>query len=635
MPVLHAENLSKSYGPQVLFDDATLTLRQGERVGLVGVNGSGKSTLARVLAGLEPVDSGTLSRRRGATIEYLEQRPDFDPNRTAREIVVEGLAAWSEARARYDEIAAALAKGGGDVEALLAAQAEAEADIERLGGWGKDHQVDAMLGHLGIHRPDDPVGTFSGGEQRRVALARILLAEPSLAILDEPTNHLDVETIDWLEGFLLNEYRGAILLITHDRYLLDRVATRTLELDRGKVYAYDGGYEDYLEAKAERLAHAARVEQNRQNFLRRELDWLRRQPKARGTKQKARIERAEEAMAQRAPRAERVANLALETSRSGKTILELRGVSIERYGRNLVRGLDLYLTEGERIGIVGRNGAGKTTLLRALLGEIPPSKGQVVIGQNTKFAYFDQGRSGLDEKASILENVSEGHAKIDVFGEPIDPRAYLERFLFDPDKQRTPVAALSGGERARVALAKLLRHRANVVVLDEPTNDLDVATLGALEQMLVESGATALVVTHDRYFLDRVATSILAFEGDGKVVCYPGNYEAYLRLRAQSQSEPATEKPTEPATDAKAKRPKQQKALTYREEKELEGILGAIEEAETKVADLEAKLSDPGIYADGDKVRDLMAALEAAKIEANRLVARWEELEAKKEAAKA
>lgn len=639
MPVLHAQNLSKSYGPQILLDDATLTLRTGERIGLVGVNGSGKSTLARILAGLESHDAGEISRRRGAQVEYLEQRPEFDPKRTAREIVTEGLSAWTEAKARYDEIGAALSRGGGDVDALLEAQTHAAADVERLGGWDPTHRIDAMLGHLGIHRPDDAVGNFSGGEQRRVALAKILVARPTLAILDEPTNHLDVETIDWLENHLGNEYPGAILLITHDRYLLDRVATRTLELSAGKVFSYDGGYEDYLEAKAERMAHEARAEQNRQNFLRRELEWLRRQPKARTTKQKARIERAEEAKAVRGPRAEQVASFALEETRSGKTILELRKVTLGIGDRVLVRDLDLYLTQGERIGIVGRNGTGKTTLLRALLGEHPVAKGEIVVGQNTQFAYFDQSRSGLDDDASILDNIAEGQGRIEIGGRVMDPRAYLERFLFDPDKVRTKVSALSGGERARVALAKLLRHGANLVILDEPTNDLDVATLGALEQMLVESGATAIVVTHDRYFLDRVATAILAFEGDGKVVRYAGNYDTYQRLRAESQrkeSEAATPRNEAEATTGKASRPRSTpKGLSFREQKELDGIMGTIEVAEEKVSTLETKLADPAIYAQGgDEVKSLLEALESAKTEAARLLARWEELESKREAAK-
>jgi ATP-binding cassette subfamily F protein uup len=321
VPVLAAQDLHKSYGPQHILRGVTLTLRTGERVGLVGNNGSGKSTLARILGGVEAPDSGSISRRRGADVAYLDQDPTFAPELTPRLIVEGGLAAWSDAKARHDRASNSLARGHGELDALVAEQEQAAADVERLGGWDMMHKVEAILGHVGVIRPDQPIGTLSGGERRRTALARILVARPALAILDEPSNHLDVETVEWLEGYLLDEYPGALLLITHDRYLLDRVATRTLEIDQGVVHAYDGGYEDYLEAKAERLAHEARTEQNRQNFLRRELEWLRRQPKARTTKQKARIDRAETAKDKAPPRQEKTAVLALDAVRTGKTIL--------------------------------------------------------------------------------------------------------------------------------------------------------------------------------------------------------------------------------------------------------------------------------------------------------------------------
>ena len=632
MPILTAEALEKSFGVHVVLDKVDLSIHDGERVGLVGANGAGKSTLAKILAGCEPPDAGTLARRRDAEVAYLDQEPRLDESRSPREVVRAGLREWSNAKERYEAASAALASGDGDAAVLLAEQERAAADVERLGGWERMHAVDAMLGHLGVTDPERKIAVLSGGERRRVALAKILVSQPALAILDEPTNHLDVETVDWLEQYLLDEYRGALLLVTHDRYLLERVCTRTLEIDRGKVYSYAGGYELYLEQKAERLAHESRTEQNRQNLLRREIEWLRRQPKARTTKQKARIERAEAALAVKAPSAEKTTALELEEQRSGKTILELRGVSLDRGGRRLVRALELYLTQGERVGVVGKNGTGKSTLLSALVGEIDPSEGQVVVGKNTAIAYFDQRRSGLVDGKSILDNVAGDRTAITLGGEVLDPHVYLERFLFDRHKQRQDVGSLSGGERARVALAKLLRQSANLVLLDEPTNDLDVGTLAALEAMLVDFGGTSIVVTHDRYFLDRIATSILAFEGDGRVVRYAGNYDAYRRAKetavAQSPADETKKRPT-PGVRAPGREPK--KGLTHAEKKELEAIVDEVEAADREVARLEEKLADPATYTKGgEEVKSLHGQLETARTRAAERMARWEDLEAKR-----
>ena len=638
MPILTAQDLQKSYGPQQILRGVTLTIRTGERVGLVGNNGSGKSTLARILGGVEAVDGGTIARRRGAEVAYLDQDPSFDPTLTPRQIVQGGLAAWSEAKARHERASTALSRGHGDMAALVAEQEQAAADVERLGGWDMMHEVEAIMGHVGVLRPDGLIGTLSGGERRRTALARILVARPALAILDEPSNHLDVETVEWLEGYLIDEYEGALLLITHDRYLLDRVAERTLEIDQGLVHSYDGGYQDYLEAKAERLMHEARTESNRQNFLRTEIEWLRRQPKARSTKQKARIDRAEAAKAAPPPKQEKTAQLALDAMRAGKTILELRKLTLEIGGLTLVKDLDFILTSGERLGVVGRNGTGKTTLLRAILGDLAPAKGEVVLGKNTKIAYFDQHRAQLDDQKSIFDNVAGDNSRIEVGGQQYDVRGYLERFLFDGYKQRQPVGSLSGGERARVALAKILSRGANLVILDEPTNDLDVATLGALEQLLVDFDGCAVTVTHDRYFLNRVATSILAFQGDGAVVRYAGNYDDYRTQRARADEEKAREQAARAAATAPKEREKPREAvklkLTYAEQKELDGLPDKVEAADKAVAELEAELADPALYATrGSEVAALTAELTKRKAEAARILSRWEALETKREAA--
>ncbi|HET9952864.1 MAG TPA: ABC-F family ATP-binding cassette domain-containing protein [Polyangiaceae bacterium] len=652
MPIIQAHGVSKTYGTRSVLRDVELTIRTRERVGMVGSNGAGKSTLARILAGIEAPDTGNVSRRRGASVVYLSQTPKFEQEISAEETLLEALTAWRDAVARHEAATRAVTTtSGAELDTWLEAQHRAAEDVERLGGWDQRHRAVALLGHVGIQDSKALVTRMSGGEQRRVALARMLLQNPDLAILDEPTNHLDAETIEWLEQYLIEEHTGAVLLITHDRYLLDRVAERTFEINDGQVFSYDGGYELYLEQKAERDAQAARTEQNRQNFLRRELEWLQRQPKARTTKQKARIERAEAAKQAIAPKREANLELELETVRAGKTILELRELSLDMPGegprRPLIRNLDLFLARGEIIGIVGPNGSGKTSLLRAILGELSPQSGRIVVGQNTKIAYFDQNRTGLKEEASIYENVSEDQSTIELGGTALDPRSYLERFNFDRYAQRQPVGSLSGGERARVALAKLLRQPSNLLLMDEPTNDLDVRTLGALESMLLDAGATALVVTHDRWFLDRIASRILAFENDARVVVYPGNYSSFARLRREArEAHEAVQKQQAAALAAETAKkeaerkkvagpteapPAKPKPLNRAERDELAQLPDRIERAEQLVTELTHQLSDPAAHSGGgSRAAEILKQLDATKLEVERLMARWEELETRK-----
>ena len=548
MPVLTAHAVTKAYGLKPLFENATFTIKRGEKVALLGPNGTGKSTLLRVLAGLEPLDTGSIDRRRDASILYLPQEPQLDPSLTPREIAREGLALWHAAKLRYDEVSHRIGEGE-MTDALMAEQASLAEDVERLGGWSRDHEVDEILLHLGVHDVERPVGTMSGGERRRVALARILVAKPDLAIFDEPTNHLDADTIAWLEEYLVREFPGAVLLVTHDRYLLDHVASRVLDLEYGQVAEYTkrndhvGAFEDFLEQKEERYAHAERVESNRQNFLRKEIEWLRRGPKARSTKQKARIQRAETAINAEGLRVRgEVELVGLEdgSSRLGGTILELVNVGLELGGRRLIDDLSLRLVKGNRIGIVGPNGAGKTTLLKLVTGELTPTNGKVVRGVQTKFAYFDQARTTLKDDWTVLDNVAErehsdkvGAGMVTIGDRVLGMRAYLELFLFEGAALRRKVSALSGGERARVALALALKTGANVLLLDEPTNDLDIATLGSLAELIESWPGCVLVVSHDRFFLDRVVTSILAFEGDGKVQLYAGNWESYSEQKRE------------------------------------------------------------------------------------------------------
>jgi len=641
MPILDASQLRKFVSDRTLFDDVQLTIRRGEKIGLVGRNGSGKSTLGRVLAGLEEADGGRISRRRDSTVAYLPQEPRFEPGRTVREVVLESLTEWSATRRRFDALTEALsAATDPEVLARLAAeQAEVGETLERHGGWEREHEAEMTVGNLGISDAGRLVETLSGGEARRVALAQLLVGEPDLAILDEPTNHLDLATIEWLEEYLRDRFKGALLLISHDRAVLDAVTTRTLEIHDGRVDSYDGGYARYLLAKAEREALADRTWRNTQNFLRREVEWLRRAPKARGTKQKARISRAEAALDQRAPKAERQADLRLQSARQGKTILDLKGLALERAGKQLVTDLDLALRPGDRIGIVGPNGSGKTSLLLAILGQLAPLRGEIVRGTNTRIGYLDQARSELDPKASVREAAVGDASEIAIGEERLSVGSYLERFLFDRKQQRVRVGELSGGERARVCLARLLAQQSNLLILDEPTNDLDVATLAALEAMLLDFDGSILLVSHDRWLLDRVATGILAFEGDGRVEYHVGNYSDYRerRERALAASSSQSTKSARAASaqagralaSASAKKDAPQK-LSQKERRELAGLFESIETAEQVVADLQARLADPETYQrPREEVATIQRDLEAAESEAARLTERWEELEAR------
>jgi len=649
MSVLIAENVFKSFGAQEVLTGVGIVLQPGERVALLGVNGSGKSTFAKILAGELAPDSGEVRRSKGLRISYFAQEPNLAPNKTAREVVAEGLGPWKEAHERHEAISSELA--GADetkMRALLAEQEKCGAAIERLGGWERMHQVERCLEHMGVERRDAPCSELSGGEKRRVALARLLVSQPDLAILDEPTNHLDVETIEWLEQELVNNFKGALLFITHDRYMLDRVAQRIVEIDRSEAYSYKGGWDSYLEAKAERAAHDARSEANRQNFLRTELEWLSRSPQARTTKQKARIQRVESVRDQAGPKAQKGASkITVREARTGRTIIDIVDLSLTLGDKPLIKNLDLFLAKGDRIGVLGRNGAGKTSLFRTILGQLEPTGGKIVLGETMRVGYFEQARANLDPEESIFENVIGNRGEIQLGNDRITPYAYLGRFQFERKRARDKVKLLSGGERARVALAKMLVDPVNLLLLDEPTNDLDVITLSALEDMLVTTGATAIVITHDRYFLDRIATSILAFEGEGRVVRYASAHQALeaakarpkastAKLAAAKRAAPEPLSSAAPAPSAVSSVPTGGTGpkLTYAERIDLEGILDRISECETTVESIEAELSSPESQGrGGEHFAEIGKRLHNAQADLEKVLERWEYLEAKQTAA--
>jgi ABC transport system ATP-binding/permease protein len=647
MPVLSARGLSKAFGARAVLEDVTLTIARHERVGLLGDNGAGKSTLLSILAGTEPTDGGLIERRRGARFMALEQAPKLPADASARDVVRAGLGEWSRVKSRYDELLAVDVAAMAEAAMLAHAgeQSEVAARLEELGGFDLDHRVDHILRKVGVRELDQRVGTMSGGEQRRVALAQILLSSPDLAILDEPTNHLDTDTIEWLETFLTEEYRGAVLVVSHDRYFLDAVCQRMFELELGKVYEYTGGYSDYVEAKAIRLEHEARAEQNRMNLVRREQAWLRRGAKARSTKQKARIQRAETLIATEGPKRTEALSLASvgpEISRLGNTILELDDVSLGFGNRTLVKGLTTKLVAGDRLGIVGPNGAGKTTLLKAILGELEPTAGAVVVGKNTKIALLDQSRAAVVESWCVFDNVAgfenalaKGGGNATLGDREVTLRVYLEHFGFDGHAQRRAASSLSGGERARVALAMALKEGKNLLVLDEPTNDLDTRTLAAVEELLESWPGCALIVSHDRAFLDSVTNGILAFEEDAAVVRYAGNYQSYLTQRRASvrkTAEPPRSTPPPKEQEPKVSPPSSaKKPLNFNERRELEGLMDKIGALEAEVLRLAERLSSPELYAGpADEASKVRAAHQTAESEVARLYARWEELEARK-----
>ena len=649
--LLTVQHLAKRYGTRQVLDDVSFVVDDGDRIALVGVNGAGKSTLLRFLAADDVTvgrdngpDAGLITRRRGLTIEYVAQEPALDPDQTVGVTLREGLRGHAEAiaaLARVDARLTALAEAGTDAGAELDASLEAQAHLHEriaaLGGWDQDHEIRGLSAALAIPPETARVGALSMGERRRVALARALLARPELLALDEPTNHLDAATTEWLEQRLI-ERGGALLLVTHDRYFLDRVATRIIELDRGRIHGHDGGYREFLARQAERWSTEDEGRRQRAAFVRRELGWIRRRAPARPTKQKARIDRFDAAVDAGTEELDRTPPAVLRLgsgSRLGGTILELLEASKRAPdGRVLFEDLTVRWKHGDRIGVVGVNGAGKTTLIRAILGQQPLDAGRVVVGQNTRFAFMDQARTSLDDAHTVLEEIAGDDEEIALADGSVHVRTFLRMLLFEDSLADAKVGVLSGGERNRVQLAKLLRDAGNFLILDEPTNDLDVLTLGVLEETLAQYAGCALIVSHDRWFLDKVATGILAFEGDGRVVFYEGSCTDYLDKRAAraeaaaaalaAAAAPATSKAAAPAPA-----PARARKRTFKERQELAGMEGAIAAAEAEVARREAELADPDLYARrGAEVPALTAGLGAARAEVERLFARWAELDA-------
>lgn len=613
--IASASQLVVRYGPHTVLGSATLAMNEGERIGLVGRNGCGKSTFLQIAAGTLEPDSGEFTRRRDLVTGYLPQVFDLDDQANVHDNILAGAKVVLNLIAEYESV---------PPESIRSA--ELLDRINHFDGWTLESRVKTLISHL--HAPDAErlVGSLSGGERRRVALCRALLARPDFLILDEPTNHLDTESIEWLEDFLAR-YAGTCLFVTHDRYFLDRISTRVVELSRGQFYSYDGNYTDYLLARAERQAVEEMQEHKRQRFLKKELEWVRRQPSARRTKSVDRVERYFEMAGQEAPEQELDVDMIIPPApKFANRVLTLREVGVELNGRWLFQHLDLDLAAGERLGVVGRNGLGKSTLLRVMLGDQAPTTGEVERGTRTEINYVDQNRLQLNDEKTVWEEVGGNSESVKLGEETLSLRTYLRRFLFTEERINTKISQLSGGERSRVLLAKILKRGGNLLVLDEPTNDLDLGTLRLLEEALVGFKGSVIVVSHDRYFLNRVCTTTLAFEGDGVVRHWVGNYDYFLQKRAeQATFATAFEKPkAAPVKPAAAEKPRK---LKWKEERELEAMEETILVAEEEAARFDEIFAAPDFYTKhGSDYAAFEAQRKAAHDEVARLYARWEEL---------
>ena len=617
MTLLSANEIRLAYGHQTLLDGVTVAISGGEKVGLVGRNGCGKTSLLKILANENQADSGELSARRGLRIGYLPQEFELDPGLSVYDNIAAGAADVASAVTRYEN-------GDGSESEL----ADLLTLIEHTDGWNLDARIKSLSNALFTPPLESETGPLSGGEKRRVALCSALASQPDLLLLDEPTNHLDSESIRWLEDFL-KTYTGAVIFVTHDRYFLNVIATRIIEISRGKAYSHPGNYTAFLESKAARQEIAENTEKKRQKFLKDELKWVKAGVKARTTKSRSRLNAFYEVKDQDAFVPEGEIDLLIPPPpRLGNTIVDLEDVSITLGDRTLFRHMNLSLEEGQCTGVVGKNGVGKSTLLKICLQQLEPTSGKAILGKQVKINYIDQSRMQLDGTGSLLDEISDGNEKIEFGDENIGARAYLRRFLFSDERINERVDLLSGGEHARLMLAKVLKTGGNLIVLDEPTNDLDLQSLRILEEALAAFRGTILVVSHDRYFLDRICDQIVAFEDDGVKVT-PGNFSYYLEKRqarenaARAQATAANRSAKKRASNKKEKPRK----LTMAEAKELETLEDKAMEADDVVTTLQEKLSSPDIQTDFEQIPVIMAELEAAKKVADELINRWEFLE--------
>ncbi|MDQ8733793.1 ABC-F family ATP-binding cassette domain-containing protein [Paenibacillus sp. LHD-38] len=633
MHSLSVEHITKSYGEKLLFENVTFGVEDGDKVGIIGVNGTGKSTFLKVIAGLEPADSGTISIGNRVTVRMLSQDPVFAPNETTLEHVLGGDTPQLRAVQAYAAAMEAIELKPSDA-ALQEQLIKANQLMDEFDAWQLESDAKMALSKLGIYDFEAKVETLSGGQRKRVAMAAALLLPSDVLILDEPTNHIDNDSVAWLEG-MLQKRRGALLMITHDRYFLDRVSNRVIELDKGQAHFYQANYSRFLELKLDREEREASTESKRQNLLRNELAWIRRGAKARSTKQKARIDRFEALKADAPKQAGGKMDVSVASTRLGRKIVEIEAVT-KRFGdRTLIRDFSYIAVPEDRVGIVGRNGSGKSTLLKLITGQLTPDEGTVDLGATVKLGWFSQEHEEMDQSLRVIEYIREAAEQVKTAdGTTISAGQMLERFLFSPTMQWTPISKLSGGEKRRLQLLRVLMNAPNVLLLDEPTNDLDISTLTVLEDYLDDFPGVVFVVSHDRYFLDRTVDKIVAFEGDGVITHHTGNYSDYQEFVAKhgaaapaATAAPKTAAAVVPSsTEAPAKAAGKERTLkmSYKDQKDFEQIDGWIEAAENEITEIAGRME--AASSDSSRLQELAAEQQQLEEKLEKLMDRWAEL---------
>ena len=629
--ILSVQEVAKGFGGQPVLQGVSLTLHEGDRVGLMGRNGVGKSTLLRIMAGAEIPDDGLVTRSQWLRVALLDQQCRLDLQKTVGGVLEEAAAdarAMLDAYHRSTELLAASGPGTPEHRRLQAQCAQLHHRLDLAGAWNLAQELKRAAAVLQLPPDDRPLDTLSGGELRRVDLAATLVRHPDVLLLDEPTNQIDTSSVEWLEGFL-GSFPGTCVLVTHDRYFLDRVVTRIVELESGRLRSFPGNYTRFLEYKSDLVEHDVRAEANRQGFLRRELAWLRRGPKARTSKDKKRIQRYRQVEARETSALDKEMMFEIPApKRLGKRILEAHALTHGYGDKVLFRDFSFLMLKHMRVGVIGPNGCGKTTLLRLLMGLEQPDAGEVVVGDKTQFLYVDQTNEEVNLNHTILEHVSGGARYFPIGERKLYVPTYLERFLFDRNSCLMPMKNLSGGELNRIVLAKKLLRGGNLLVLDEPTNDLDLATLRVLEEAINAFEGCALIVSHDRYFINRVCTDLIVFQGDAQPLALAGNYDDYLayKRRVAETAEAKTGRTRKPAR--KQRETHRPRSLTYKEKEELAHIEGDIEAAEADLRSLETRAASPDFYRqNAEAIRLALAELAQAKDKVDALFARWDELE--------